>query len=104
LHDALPLSRRHAHALACIGTTPVGTVRCTPGRNGHGERRWTLSRLAVLPEYRGEGIGAMLMRWMGERARQCGVAELRGEVRTALPLLGRFYLCLGYQGLGDGPE
>src|SRR5690606_37027698 len=44
-------TRRHAHALAFIGTTPVGTVRCTPGRNGQGERRWTLSRLAVLPEY-----------------------------------------------------
>ncbi|HEY8495452.1 MAG TPA: GNAT family N-acetyltransferase [Limnochordales bacterium] len=93
-------TRRHAHALAFIGTTPVGTVRCTPGRNGHGERRWTLSRLAVLPEYRGEGIGAMLMRWMEERARQCGVAELRGEVRTALPFLVRFYQCLGYQVLG----
>ncbi len=93
-------SRRHGHALAWLGGTPVGTVRCTPGRNGEGQRRWTLSRLAVLPEYRGEGIGAALMRWMEERARQMGVVELRGQVRTALPFLVRFYQCLGYQVLG----
>src|SRR5690606_31973960 len=48
-------TRRHAHALAFVGSTPVGTVRSTPERNGNGELRWTLSRLAVLPEYRGEG-------------------------------------------------
>lgn len=93
-------TRRHAHALAFVGSTPVGTVRSTPERNGNGELRWTLSRLAVLPEYRGEGIGAALMRWMEQRARQCGVAELRGQVRTMLPFLVRFYQCLGYQVLG----
>jgi len=92
-------TRRHGHALAYVGAIPVGTVRCTPERGDAG-RRWTLSRLAVLPDYRGEGIGAMLMRWMEQRARQHGVVELRGQVRTALPFLVRFYQGLGFQVLG----
>ncbi|HLT59520.1 MAG TPA: GNAT family N-acetyltransferase [Limnochordales bacterium] len=93
-------TRRHAHALAFVGSTPVGTVRCTPERGSNGQRRWTLSRLAVLPEYRGEGIGTLLMKWMEQRARQSGVVELRGQVRTALPFLVRFYQCLGFHVLG----
>ncbi|MBO8142269.1 MAG: GNAT family N-acetyltransferase [Firmicutes bacterium] len=93
-------ARRHAHALAFVGDEPVGTVRCTPWRSPNGQLRWTLSRLAVLPEFQGEAIGARLMDWMEERARRAGVKQLRGHVRTALPFLVRFYQKLGFRVIG----
>ena len=93
-------TRRHAHALAFVGSTPVGTVRCTPERGSNGQRRWTLSRLAVLPEFQGRHVAHRLIDWLHERAERHQVPELRGHVRTALPRLIRFYQHFGYRVLG----
>lgn len=89
-------ARRHKYALAFTGRKPVGTLRCTPVRNERGPTYWVLSRLAVLPSHQGKGVAADLIRWMHDLARKSGVRELRGDVRTALPALLRFYERFGY--------
>lgn len=90
-------SRRHRYALAFVGKQSVGTMRCTPMRGDKEPKCWTLSRLAVLPEYQGRGIAKELVNWMHDFARRSGVRELRGDVRTALPALLRFYRGFGYK-------
>lgn len=92
--------RRHRYALALAGKEPVGTLRCTPLRRPGQNPRWVLSRLAVLPAYQGRGVAAELIRWMHRAAEKAGVAELRGDVRTALPALLRFYKRFGYNVVG----
>lgn len=89
-------SRRHRYALAFADRQPVGTLRCTPVRSEKYGLYWVLSRLAVLPSCQGKGVAADLIRWMHEAARKAGITELRGDVRTALPALLRFYERFGY--------
>lgn len=93
-------TRRHKYALAFIDRQPVGTLRCTPLRRDKQERRWILSRLAVLPDYQGQGVAAELIHWMHDAAQRADVRELRGDVRTALPALLRFYRRFGYSVVG----
>ncbi|WP_088005647.1 GNAT family N-acetyltransferase [Indiicoccus explosivorum] len=51
-------------------------------------------RVCVLPEYRGHGIGAMMMEAMEEEARQQGIHLLRLNAQTHAMA---FYEHLGYQ-------
>jgi ribosomal protein S18 acetylase RimI-like enzyme len=57
----------------------------------------TLSRLAVLPEFRGQGLGRTLVARVEERALAIGVAKARRGVRLSLPRLMAFYDRLGYR-------
>lgn len=93
-------SRRHRYALAFAGGQPVGTMRCTPVRGEKQVKYWVMSRLAVLPSHQGHGVAADLIHWMHDLARRSGIRELRGDVRTALPALLRFYKRFGYTVLG----
>lgn len=56
-----------------------------------------LSRLAVHPDYQARGIGTAMLRWAEGEALRCGVRELRGDVRAAMPHLLDFYRRLGYR-------
>jgi predicted GNAT family N-acyltransferase len=71
--DALDAQCRHVLARDAEGT-PIGTGRLTPQR--------TIGRLAVLPEWRGRGVGAALLQALIDLARAHGhpVVELHAQV------------------------
>src|SRR5262245_41381900 len=66
--------------LALVGDRVVGSVYYSA------EPEYVyLGRLAVLPEYRGRGIGSALVAEVERRARELGIARVRLGVRLALP-------------------
>jgi len=89
--------RRHrfAYVLALRDGWPVGHLRYRV-RDGS----MHMSRLAVLPAYRGQAIGRRLMEWAEQEAHRLGVLHLRGEVRSVLHRLLEWYKALGYQATG----
>lgn len=64
-------------ALVEFDGTPVGSVAWTD--NGHVR---TVTRLHVLPDFRGIGAGDALMEWLLADCIRCGITTLRG---SALP-------------------
>lgn len=59
-----------------------------------------VSRLAVLPDFRGHGVGRRLMAWAEDEAYRLKVRVLRGEVRTVLKDVLQYYLDIGYKVVG----
>ncbi|WP_067831853.1 GNAT family N-acetyltransferase [Actinomadura kijaniata] len=90
-HDATA-----AHFLAEAGGRPVGTARMLR-RGGVG----VLGRLAVLPEGRGSGLGAALVRAVEEHARREGLAAVELHAQTSAR---GFYERLGYAAFGEEDE
>ena len=91
-HDvtALHVLARETHNPANI----VATARLIP----HGESRAAIGRVAVRKEYRGRGVGALVMRFIEDAARQRGIAQVElGAQCYALP----FYEKLGYIAEGE---
>ncbi|WP_116245181.1 GNAT family N-acetyltransferase [Nocardiopsis sp. FIRDI 009] len=82
------------HLLALVDGVPVGTVRLVDQGGGVG----VLGRLAVLPEGRGTGTGAALVRAVEDRARECGLTTV--ELHAQTHALG-FYERLGYTAHGE---
>jgi ribosomal protein S18 acetylase RimI-like enzyme len=78
--------------LALAGDRLVGSVYYSPE-----EGYVYLGRLAVLPEYRGQGIGTALVAEVERRARALGRPRVRLGVRVALPQIRALYDRLGYQ-------
>ena len=56
-----------------------------------------LNLLAVVPEYRLQGIGARMVRWLEESAVVAGIFQIRLEVRETNIGAIRFYRTLEYQ-------
>lgn len=83
------------YGLALVDGRPAGHVRWRL-RPGY----MHVSRLAVLPECRGFGVGRRLMAWAEEEARRRRVRVLRGEVRTALTDVLKYYMAMGYRVIG----
>lgn len=80
------------HAIARDGAGhPIGTGRLLP--DGH------IGRMAVLPEWRGKGVGAMLLRHLIAAARARGTRRLALHAQTHA--LG-FYAAFGF--VAEGPE
>jgi len=78
--------------LALIGDRVVGSVYYSA------EAEYVyLGRLAVLPEYRSQGIGSVLVAEVERRALALGRPRVRLGVRLALPQLRARYERLGYQ-------
>jgi predicted N-acetyltransferase YhbS len=78
--------------LALEGGRVVGSVYYSPE-----EHYVYLGRLAVLPDYRGRGIGAALVAEVERQARALGIPRVRLGVRVALPHLRARYERLGYR-------
>ena len=78
------------HLLARIGQQPVATARLLD--NGH------IGRMAVLPEWRGQGIGMAMLRQLLNIARQCRLPAvfLNAQV-SAVP----FYRKAGFEIEGE---
>jgi len=79
-------------ALAWLGTEAVGSARY-----GRQPAHLAIGRIAVLPAYRGSGIGGALVTFLEGHARTLGVPEVRLEVRMALDRNLALYERLGYQ-------
>lgn len=72
--------------------TVAGVVRAIPA----GEGCWELKRLGVCPSFRGQGLGAALVRAVEREAARAGIRQLvlRCSVERLLP---PFYARLGYR-------
>ncbi|WP_276745793.1 GNAT family N-acetyltransferase [Ruminococcus champanellensis] len=81
------------HIVAWDGTQPAGTCRVYPA-----EGCFYIGRVAVLPQYRGTGLGRELMRRAEAYIRSTGgtAAELSGQVQAS-----GFYKKLGYTPVGE---
>ncbi|HEY0179488.1 MAG TPA: GNAT family N-acetyltransferase [Dokdonella sp.] len=80
--DALDARSRHVLARDPAGRA-IGTGRLTPER--------TIGRMAVVPEWRGRGVGAAMLRVLIEQARALGhpAVELHAQVH-AIPFYEKF--------------
>lgn len=79
-----------AHVLAFVGEQPVGTGRVLD--DGH------IGRIAVLPEYRGKGVGARIVLSLTEAAAVAGLKRV--YLGAQLHAVG-FYQTLGFTPYGD---
>jgi len=81
---------RSIHAIAYEGSHAVGTARLLP--DGH------IGRMAVLKDWRGRGIGALMLTRLMERAKERGDRELILSAQIhAVP----FYRAHGFIAHGD---
>ena len=77
------------HVVAFEGTEPIATGRLVIEKDGG-----VLARIAVLPGWRGRGLGAEVVRKLEAAARERGVTELSLHPHAHLE---RFYAELGYE-------
>jgi GNAT superfamily N-acetyltransferase len=106
----VPALREHpttAILLAFDGAKPVGIAVCFRGFSTFAARPLlNLHDLAVLPEYRGRGIGRRLLLAVEQKARTLGCTKVTLEVLEANPAR-RLYTALGYASpeyyQGSGP-
>jgi predicted GNAT family N-acyltransferase len=82
------------HALATVGDDAIGCGRMLD----HGDGEVKIGRMAVVPEFRGTGVGRDILRFLMDRARACG---LRKAVLHAQLSAEGFYLKEGFTPLGD---
>jgi len=96
--DALDPDCLHVLARALDGT-PIGTGRLIPPAVGGGnEGAARIGRLAVLPEWRGRGVGEALLLALVEQARERGWHEVTLNAQASA--IG-FYLRHGFAPRGD---
>jgi predicted GNAT family N-acyltransferase len=96
--DAYDLTSTHFCVRKTPGISEEGEIVATARLIDKGEGTGKVGRVAVLKEYRGQGVGALLMRYVEEYARTQGFRKLALDAQmTALP----FYERLGYTAEGD---
>ena len=81
-------------ALGLLRCDPVATVSYSQAEGGQtvGE----IKRLCVLPAFRGEGYGVLLMEYAEARLRELGVLEADIALVAEFEKLARFYCDIGY--------
>ncbi|MHC4329446.1 MAG: GNAT family N-acetyltransferase [Planctomycetota bacterium] len=79
------------HVLACDGAgTPIGTARLT--------KSGKIGRMAVLPEYRGLGVGARILRTIIDYGISKGIADF--HLSAQISAVG-FYKKMGFEPYGE---
>ncbi len=63
-----------------------------------------INNVAVLPQYRGRGMGSALMRFVLQEARRLGASRATLEVRASNAQAGRLYERLGFHVAGIRPN
>ena len=81
------------HVLALDGGQPVGC-----GRMMHSHKGAKIGRMAVLPEWRGRGIGRLVLDYLVAAAREAGAHRI--YLHAQVPVEG-FYLKCGFSPHGD---
>lgn len=82
--------------LAYDGARPVGIAACFRGFSTFAARPLlNLHDLAVIPEYRGRGVGRMLLAAVEAKARELGCCRVTLEVLAANPAR-KLYEAMGY--------
>jgi len=82
------------HVLAFLGNRCVGTARLVDS----GRQSFQIGRMAVLPSFRGQGIGLEILKALIDRAKSLGASALTLHAQvSAIP----FYEKLGF--LAQGP-
>lgn len=101
VEDALLLGNCHAF-LANVAAGPVGqndpAIGFSLSRTGFEEEELLL--FAVLPEYRGRGIGRSILHALAQAARSRGAARLLLEMRRGNPA-ERLYRAFGFTLIGE---
>lgn len=95
-HDSYDTLGACMHVLVRCNGKPAGTGRWIP----YAERKAKIQRLAVLPEFRGQGVGRFLMK---ELERQARLAGLSSCILDAQCHAEAFYNRLGYSTVSDQP-
>lgn len=89
-------------AILLHGAEPIGSGRwvAVPGPGGQGA--WMeVKRIGVLPAYRKQGLGAVILAALEAAGREAGKAGAQLAIRADQPRLIDFYAGLGYQRAGD---
>ncbi len=94
LNEFDELERDSLHLTIERDGLPVATGRMTPEENGS----YKLGRIAVRKEYRGQGLGAAIVREMERKARSLNAAKLRLGAQTHAR---GFYERLGFSACGE---
>ncbi|HLK58532.1 MAG TPA: GNAT family N-acetyltransferase [Chthonomonadaceae bacterium] len=96
--DIYDLTAAHFLVREATHTKDTGEIIATARLVDKGAGLGKIGRVAVLREHRGEGLGALLMRYVEEAARTQGFLQLILEAQLhAIP----FYAKLGYVAEGD---
>ena len=82
------------HALATLGGDAIGCGRMLD----HGDSEVKIGRMAVIPQFRGTGVGRDILRFLMDRARARG--RRKAILHAQLTAEG-FYLKEGFTRLGD---
>ena len=87
------IDARAYHAVLYGGERPIATGRTFQDQHGN----WHIGRVAVRKEYRGAGIGVLVMRALEEKLRELHApgAELSAQIQAV-----GFYKKLGYRPFG----
>ena len=83
------------HFLLQIDDNAAATARSRP----YGANVWKVERVAVLKRFRGQGLGALLMRHVLQHAKRHGAAEVVINAQLAVE---KFYTTLGF--VTEGPQ
>ena len=98
--ELIPALRRHPTTLillAFLQGLPVGIAVCFLGFSTFAARRLiNIHDLAVLPDYRGHGIGRLLLEAVEEKARALGCCKLTLEVDASNQRARQIYLAAGF--------
>jgi GNAT superfamily N-acetyltransferase len=85
--------------LAWLDDIPIGTVRYIIDKEN--PLRGYINRLAVIPEYRGNAHGKILMDYAEEKLLQSGVEEIEISIVKKFEKLEKYYEDLGYKYVRD---
>ncbi|HSF31600.1 MAG TPA: GNAT family N-acetyltransferase [Candidatus Tectomicrobia bacterium] len=88
--------------LAFDGMTPVGVAVCFRGFSTFAARPLiNIHDLAVIPDYRGQGIGRLLLERVEGKGRELGCCKLTLEVREDNHRAQRLYLKNGFRDMSS---
>lgn len=99
LADVTARFGREVFFVATSGDTVIGSVFCATK-----ERGFYLTRMAVLPEWRGRGVGRALMQAAENEARRAGLPRLTLRVRKNLPGNRSYFEKAGFVVTGEGQD
>ena len=102
--EAIDADERNELIVAEVAGAVAGTCQLTfvPSLSRHGAERMTIEAVRVRADLRGHGVGAAMMRWALDRARErgCRLAQLTTDKRRTDAQ--RFYARLGFTASHEG--